>query len=224
MKISEIGIWSCARLSSKRCPQKMTRPFADTTLTDVFLRKLSAIKSDVNVFFAGYDGVFKEKCAAHNVPFVQRSEESANVDEPAAKIYEFLTTQPYEYMLQVNACIPFLKTKTILEYVNKCAADPRPSFAVIKKNNYFVELDGKPLNWSKDITTINTKKVSPVYEFAHVFYFFKKEYFVKTGWYWDWNDVQYIEIPAGLEIFDIDTEDEFDIAQALWREKGHLVK
>ena len=40
---------------------------------------------------------------------------------------------------------------------------------------------------------------------------------IKHGWYWDWNEVNYIEIPHGIESLDIDTEEEeFDMARLLW--------
>ena len=58
--------------------------------------------------------------------------------------------------------------------------------------------------------------MEPVKEFAHVFYFFEREHFIKHGWYWDWNEVNYIEIPHGIESLDIDTEEEFDMARLLW--------
>lgn len=221
MNKTDIAVWSCSRISSARCPNKMIRPFHDTTLTDIFLGKLARLKN--NIFFAGYEEVFKEKCKAQGVPFVQRSRESALADEPAAKIYEFLKSVPYEYVLQVNACIPFLRTNTIVDFLESCASDRRPSFAVKRKRNYFVNIDGSPINWKSNITTINTKSVDPVYEFAHVFYFFKKEHFLKTGWYWDWNEVRYIEIPDGMETFDIDTEEEFFMAETLWKETGYSV-
>lgn len=215
MNKTDIGIWSCGRVSSSRCPNKMIRPFHDTTLTDICLTKFAKLRN--NVFFAGYEEVFKEKCARYRVPFVQRTQESTLVDEPASKIYEFLRSQPYEYFLQVNACIPFLRTSTIVEFLERCASDRRPSFGVFRKKNYFVNLNGAPINWDTDLTTINTKKVAPLYEFAHVFYFFKKDYFIKHGWCWDWNEVRYIEVPEGLETFDIDTEEEFFIAETLWK-------
>ena len=61
-------------------------------------------------------------------------------------------------------------------------------------------------------------------EFAHVFYFFQKSTFVKTGWYWDWSKVDYIEIEEGLETFDIDTEEQFQMADALWNRFGSAVE
>ena len=222
MKINEIGVWSCARLSSTRCKEKMVRRFGDSTLTDIFLAKANRLGE--NAFFGGHEQIFKEKCESHGVRFVQRSAESAFVDEPAKKIYEFLCDQPYEYLLQVNACLPFLKTETIQNFLETCRENDKPKFAVFKKNNYYTSTSGRPLNFGEDLTTINTKNVTTVNEFAHVFYFFPKSTFVKTGWYWDWSKVDYIEIEEGLGTFDIDTEEQFQMADALWNRFGSAVE
>jgi len=218
MNTTDIGVWSCSRLSSTRCPNKMVRQFHNTTLTDIFLSKLEKLKR--NTFFAGYEEVFGEKCRAHNVPFVKRTRQSALIDEPASEIYSFVKDQPYEFLLQVNACTPFLRTKTIIDFLESCVSDRKPCFGVFRNKNYFVHLDGTPINFTNGVSTINTKVVAPVYEFAHVFYFFSKEYFIRHGWYWDWNEVRYVEVPDGLETFDIDTEEEFFIAETLWKEIG----
>ena len=55
------------------------------------------------------------------------------------------------------------------------------------------------------IKTINTKYVDKAKEFAHCFYFFKREYFKKNGWYWNWNKLKYITMAKTMETFDIDT-------------------
>jgi|TARA_B100000315_G_C14582587_1_gene591311 hypothetical protein len=199
----------------------MNRPFANTTLTDIFLLKLA--KLERNTFFAGYEEMFEQKCRQYSVPFVKRSRRSSLVDEPASEIYSFLKDVSYDYLLQVSACIPFLRSKTILDFLEACASDRRPAFGVFKVKDYFTHLDGTPINFPDTLMTINTKAVAPVYEFGHVFYFFRRDYFLDTGWYWDWNEVRYIEIPIGLETFDIDSEEEFFMAETLWKEIGHSV-
>jgi CMP-N-acetylneuraminic acid synthetase len=217
MKNNNTGVYSCARLSSQRCKNKMMRSFADVTLTDIILRKFSEIGN--NTFFSGYESVFKNKCNKYNVKFIQRSEESSLADSPASTIYSFLKDVDYEYLLMINACIPFLKVSTIIEFLNTCNLYKEPTFAVFKKRNYYTDTQGVPYNFNNNISTINTKTVDPVFEFAHVFYFFKREYFIENGWYWDWEKVRYVEIPHGIETFDIDTEEEFLLAETLWKNK-----
>jgi CMP-N-acetylneuraminic acid synthetase len=215
MEKSQIAVWSAARTGSQRCKRKMVRPFAETSLTDICLKKLS--KLNVDTFFAGYEPLFKEKCDFHGVSFVQRTEKSSLTEKSALEIWDFIEHQPYEYFLQINACQPFLTEETISKFIEACIEDEKPKFAVIRNKNYFTDTDGNPYNFSKDLKLMNTKMVKPVYEFAHSLYFFNKSYFLENGRFWDWNEVRYIEIKDGLESFDIDTEDDFKMAEAMWR-------
>ena len=216
-KKNSIAVWSCARLTSERCPKKMTKNFCGTSLTDIFLKKMQKLQnSGVNVFFGGYDKIFESKCKKYRIPFVQRTKESSN-SEVANEIYNFLNEQKFEYLLQVNACMPLLKVETILSFLNKCKKIKKPSFGVYEVNNYFMSNTNKPLNFNSKIKTINTKYVDKAKEFAHCFYFFRKNYFTQNGWYWDWNKVNYISMPKTIETFDIDTQEDFEIAKLLYK-------
>ena len=59
IKDEDIGIFSMARISSRRCAGKMIRKFGNTTLTDIILSKLA--KLGQNTFFAGHEPIFKKK-------------------------------------------------------------------------------------------------------------------------------------------------------------------
>ena len=52
----DIGVYSCGRLTSQRCKNKMIREFGDTSLTDIFLSKLKLIGNNT---FAGCDQILK---------------------------------------------------------------------------------------------------------------------------------------------------------------------
>src|SRR3989338_4530606 len=79
----------------------------------------------------------------------------------------------------------------------------RPAFSVALRKNFFLDEKRRPLNFKLSLKTINTKMVSPVYEFAHALYFFDKDYFFKHGRYWDWQEVRFIEIKEKAELIDI---------------------
>jgi len=211
---NEVAIFSCGRIGSQRCKNKMLRPFGETTLVDIALSKMSCIKG--NTFFAGHEEIFRNKCKEYGVDFIHRSSQSTN-SEVASEIYSFLKEVDFKYLLCINACQPFLKVETIENFLEKCLEKRKPSFAVFKKNNYFMDIDNNPYNFDRDIKTINTKFVSPVKEFAHVFYFYEREYFLQNGVYWNWDDLNYIEIPSGIETLDIDTEEDFEMANLLWQ-------
>ncbi|MES1255938.1 MAG: NTP transferase domain-containing protein [Acidobacteriota bacterium] len=210
-----VGVFSFGRKQSARCPNKLLRPFAGTTLADIALGKLAAFGR--HAFFAARDDEFRVKAAAHGVPFVERSEHSAIVDEPIVEVLSFLRDVSYTHLLIVNACLPLLKEETIRAFLDDAVAGGcAPAFAVARRQNHFLTLDRRPVNFPADMKTINTKTVQPLYEFAHALYFFEREYFFRQGRYWDWQEVRLVEIADRHELVDIDTEDDFTFAEALW--------
>lgn len=212
----DVAVFSYGRTRSQRCPNKMLRPFAGTTLTDIVLGKLSRVRRPS--FFAGFEPEFKARCAHHGVRFVQRDERSAAIDEPIVEILSFLRLLEFSHVLYVNASLPFLDVVTIEAFLDDCLAhDREPAFGVIRKSNHLMTLDRRPLNFDIGARTINTKTVQPVLEFAHALYFFSREYFFREATLWDWNTVRLVELTDKLQTVDIDTEEEFRIAEALWK-------
>ena len=211
-----IGVFSFGRKQSQRCPNKMLRPFAGTTLADIMLAKLAAFAPQA--FFAGHEDEFREKSERHGVTFVARDLHSVAIDEPITEILSFLRDVPYTHLLIVNGCLPFLQTATIAAFLDECRrGELQPAFAVTRRRNHFMSLDRRPLNFPLDMKTINTKTVEPVLEFAHALYFFDKTYFFEHGRYWDWQTVRLLEAGSPHELVDIDSEDDFAFAEALWK-------
>jgi len=212
---TDVAIFSFGRKDSQRCPNKMLRPLAGTTLTDILLKKFARCHQPT--FFAGYEPEFRSLCNNHGVRFVQRDERSATIDEPIVEILSFLQPLEFTHFLCVNASLPFLELDTITSFLDDCIANnSQPAFSVIRKANHLMSLDRHPLNFDITAHTINTKTVKPVLEFAHALYFFSKEYLFREGTYWDWNAVRLIELPSKLQTVDVDTEEDFRIAEALW--------
>ena len=219
-----VGIYSYGRKQSQRCPNKVLRPFGDTTLCDIMMAKLKEVGGE-NAFYAGYEDEFQEKAQKAGVKFVKRSEESALIDAPITKCQEFLRRVDYDYLLIVNTCLPFLKIKTIKKFLEDAIAhDYQPAVAVSKTSNYFFSSDGVPVNFPASIKTLNTKTVTPLLELANALYFFNRDYFFKNGRYWDWQSVRLIELKDKSELLDVDTEDDFTIAQKVWQATRAIAK
>jgi CMP-N-acetylneuraminic acid synthetase len=217
--MASIGVFSFGRKQSQRCPNKLLRPFGGTTLADLMLAKLKTFGDQA--FFAGHEDEFRLKCAEYGVPYVLRSQHSVSIDEPITEILSCLHDVPFTHLLIVNACLPFLRAETIRGFLDDCVAGGlQPAFGVIRRKNHFISLDNRPLNFPAGLKTINSKTVEPIYEFAHALYFFDKRYFFEHGRYWDWSEVRLVEIADRFEIIDIDTEDDFAFAEALWRGTG----
>lgn len=218
MSKNKIAICSCARLKSSRCKRKMTRSFNGSSLTDIMLGKLKSINlknKEFDVFFAGHEKIFLEKSKSYRVPFIQRTKKSANIDGPASEIYNFFKDLNYDYFFLINACMPFLKISTITKLAKICKKQKSPCFGVFLNKNFFVNEKNQSINFDKKMRVINTKKVKPLKEFAHCFYFFNRKYFKNHGVFWNWNKVKYINLSNSLEFYDIDDEKDFQTASKL---------
>jgi len=215
--MNKAAVFSFGRVNSYRCPNKLLRPFADTTLTDILLGKLSQL--DAETFFCGYETEFKSKCDQHGIRFVQRDERSASIDGPITDILGCLREIEFEHLLLVSACLPFLRTETIRRFYEECLIDEsRPAFGVVRRNAYFMTSNKQPINFDADQRTRNTKTVEPVLEFAEALHYFSKDYFFEQGTFMDWNQVRYVDLEERYELIDIDTEEDFSVAEALWKQ------
>ena len=214
--MAKIATFSYGRVKSQRCPNKMLRSFADTSLADILLDKLKNLGDDT--FFAGHEAEFRRKAAAHGVRFVQRTKASASSDGPIFDVFGFLRSLDFDYFLVVNGCLPFLSLETIDRFRQFAErGDLRPCAAVTSVRNYFFNKQKQPINFPVTLKTLNTKTAEPVLAFANALYFFKKEYFFEHGCYWDWADLNLFIIDRKLELVDVDDEEDFRMAEGLWK-------
>jgi CMP-N-acetylneuraminic acid synthetase len=78
--------------------------------------------------------------------------------------------------------------------------------------------DKQAVNFDIDQRTRNTKTVEPVLEFAEALHYFSRSYFLREGTFMEWSQVRFIELDSRHELLDIDTEEDFSVAEALWRQ------
>lgn len=213
--MSDIVTFSFGRKQSARVPNKMLRPFADTTLVDIVLQKLCVFAPDA--LFAGYEPEFRDKCDRHGVRFVQRQEQSVGIDGPITDILSFLRGVDAKYFLLVSACNPFLRIDHIQGFLADCKqGGHRPAISVKRHRKHFVTPDARGLNFSLETKTLNNKTVQPIFELVDGLYFFEKEFFFSQGTYWRWNEVRFLDASGDDLLIDVDTEADFAAAEALW--------
>jgi spore coat polysaccharide biosynthesis protein SpsF (cytidylyltransferase family) len=219
VSVPDIGVFSFGRMQSQRCPNKMLRPFGDTTLTDIVLGKLAAVqRAGWATFYAGHEDQFADRAKAHGVPFVRRSLHSVTIDGPIVEILGFLREVPHDWVLLISGCLPFLRVETILGFLDARRRGPLgPAFSVRGQRHHFVDEDRKAVNFDIAQKTLNTKAVRPLYELVDALYFFDRKFFLREGRYWEWSQVEFVAMPEKYELLDIDTEEDFRVAEAVWR-------
>ncbi len=226
-KASEVAVLIQARLSSERCPGKMTRPFADKTLTDIACEKILAsnIIPRENFYLAVHEPDLVNIGKKHEVNVFERSAYSAKWDGGTGThirdMYEWWDKIPFKYVVLVNACVPFLKTETIdgffEHYLN---TESNGMFAVMEKKNYFWDTDGKFITpWPEGEPTLNTKAVGVTWEAAHCLYASKLSDIDNGIWMGDFQKKGEIELypVEEVECFDVDYEWEFKAYEAMYK-------
>ena len=210
-----------ARLHSSRVHQKMIRPFADTTLLDLVLSKLTSIDliPKSNLYLSAYEDEIKEVGNRHGVNIYNRSYESANAED-LQTIKEWHDKLPFKYVVAINSCTPLLKPETIKDFITSfIKSEDEGSFAVFEKKTYYWNKEGKMItDWPEGQRMFNTKFVDPIYEAAHALYASRLD-IIKKGFYIT-NKLP-VEPPLfvmdELEAFDIDYDYQFKVAEQLYK-------
>ena len=119
----------------------------------------------------------------------------------------------------VNACAPFLNSKTIDDFVSSyCNSDSDGMFGVIEKRNYFWN-DQKQIITPLTEAVMNTKTAKPIYEAAHCLYAGRLDKIGDGVWMGNFNEPGEIELftMSEEEIFDVDYMWQFDLAETLFK-------
>jgi CMP-N-acetylneuraminic acid synthetase len=220
--ISDIVFIIQARLNSERVPQKMIRPFGDSNLFNIAIKKLlkSKVLPKENIYVSVYEDTLKDIAKDHGVNIYERSKESANNDNSLQKIYEWHDKLPFKYVIKLNACSPLLKTETIDKFLKTFLNQEEENlFGVIEQKDYFWNSKGKLITpWPSDQTLMNTKAVEPTYKGAHVLYASRMDLISENKFMGDFQKEGGIKLfPMNeLECFDIDYEWQFKVGELLY--------
>ena len=111
----DIAIVVQARLNSQRLPNKMLKPFVNTTLFNLLLDKLnnSSLIDNKKVYLSIYEDELKQASAGYGFNIYNRSYQSANEDNDIRVIYEWYKDIKEKYVVLISACNPLLKIETI---------------------------------------------------------------------------------------------------------------
>ena len=173
-KLSDIAVVIHGRMGSTRIPTKLINNFADTTLLDIVLDKLTKSKliDDSQIILTVPEKELIEIGERYPINIHRRSFESANTEDNLKLIHEWVNEFDFKYYVMVNACCPLLTIETIHSFLNEYMVSPHPGmFGVVEKNNMLWDenhniIVGTPVSEK----TPNTKSIPTTYEAAHCLY------------------------------------------------------
>lgn len=214
-----------AREKSTRCPNKMARSFADTTLFDIYLKKLETLSRlfpDIIIAVNKNDKILWEKANNSMLTVKERPDSSIAPASVLSSNFSFLKDYDQEFVLWVNGCFPFLKPLTVIEAV-VCfvGIDNIKSLHCVREvKNWFWNEEEQPITIrSKNLS--RTQDAIPLYESVHCFHIFRRKYLLDHCAYWDFtkNNPYLFKVENSQEFLDIDTELDFDICENLYKKE-----
>lgn len=216
----EVSVVINARVGSTRVPRKLIRPFADTTLLDIALEKLSRMNVK-HKFLAACDSEIIKLWLKYQpkVPLLTRNEASVSPGTHDYRVsFAHYLAMPTRYVMSMNPCLPFTKVETYERAIEAFkASDCTTMTSVVRRNNIFFDVNARALNAS---AFVDTQHQSAIFETAHMFHIFDVDYFRETGAFWDYTagHPHIYEVPAD-ECPDVDRPHEFEFCELCWRKK-----
>jgi len=212
-----VAVFVQARAGSRRCANKILRPFAGTTLIDICLDKLAAL-GDLPTFFGAHEEALLGKADRHpSITVVRRSRASAESHSDARRIFEMLEHVPSPYVCWINPCHPFLTMRTVREAIERFTSSPcRSMTSVVLRKGWFYNAKAQPL--TNLAVQADTSLSDSLFEVAHAFHIYERERMLLAGLPWEnaQDDPALYEIQPG-EAWDIDTEEQFVMVEALYK-------
>ena len=179
----KVGVFIPARLSSERLPNKLILPMGDSCLFEIACKKLNNISNKFNKYALLYDkGLINIAKKYTNIKIIIRSKESAMAETPLSFLFEGMKNVEDTHLMFLNPCLAFLKKETIektLEDFQNSSADYGTSVKPLQ--NWIMDKDGNVIN-EINYKELTTKKIDPLWQFAHCFHIFNKDEFFEDGY------------------------------------------
>lgn len=231
MKLFLLGT---VREGSTRLKKKMIRPFDDTSLHEIQLKKFEELVGDnlfsgVGMAINKNDKTLWEMTEKTNVPIIERNDESVAGLLPRSKELHFLEDIDADYIMWINGCLPFLTAETIREAAKKFI-DNYPNFksmtSVTVKYNWYWNSETKEAINNLDPTVCSTQKCPPLLETAHAFHIYNRKHILENDSYFNLekDDPHLYVMEDEIECLDIDHKLDFDVCEALWKVKKNESK
>lgn len=195
---------------------KNVKELGGLPLVNYTLRTMNKVpRVDKTVVFASEPGIRDYIRKELRYEFLERP---AFLDQPQIKaqdiIEEYLKVdRESEIIVAWHITSPFLKAETITDCIDKVSSGEYTSAFTAFEIRKFCWFQGKPLNYSLDKPTPRTQDIEPLIVEQSALYVFRREVFEETRQ--RISDRPYIKIIDHFEGHDIDTIEDFDMAELI---------
>lgn len=204
------------KLKSKRIPEKNTKVFFDGKPLMSFIQKTCLQVSNIDEVYVYCSDESVKLYVESGVKFLRRPEyldsDKINANDI---IREFMKEVDADIYVNAHTTSPFARPETIEECVEKVLSDEYDSAFCAETIKAFMWEEGKPLNFNPDRFP-RTQDLPNIYAETSIAYVFTKESFKKHNR--RLGEKPYIKEVGKIEAIDIDYPEDFEIADAIYKE------
>lgn len=204
------------KLDSKRIPQKNIKPFFDGTPLMYFIQKTCLDCELIDEVYIYCSDELVKDYIIPGVKFLKRSSELDGDDKNANDIIRsFMNEVDADIYVNAHTTSPFAKADTISECIRKVASGQFDSAFCAENIKTFMWSEGQPVNFDPSHFP-RTQDLPDIYGETSIAYVFTKESFIKNGR--RLGTRPFIKEVGKIEAMDIDYPEDFDIANAVYKE------
>lgn len=204
------------KMGSKRVPGKNIKPFFDGTPLMHFIQRacLDAENIDEVYIYCSDDAVVPY--VLPGVKYLKRPDYLDGDDKNANDIIrEFINVVDADIYVNAHTTSPFAKVSTIEECVDKVKSGEYDSAFCAEPLRTFMWENGTPINFNPDCFP-RTQDLPLIYGETSIAYVFTKKSFIMNNR--RLGKKPYVKEVSKIEAIDIDYPDDFEIANAIYKE------
>lgn len=203
------------KLNNERLPNKNIKPFDNgAPLCHYIFETLKQVKGIDEIYVYCSNPKIQEFIPL-GVKFLRRSE---TLDQSTTKINEVLSAfaqdVPADVYVMSHATAPFISPQSIEKGLQAVLQQGFDSAFAVRKIQTFLWKDGKPFNYNLN-NIPRTQDLPPIFEETSGFYIYRSE--VITELNRRIGDNPYMVEVNAIESCDIDTQEDFDVANAIFK-------
>ncbi len=204
------------KLGSKRVPEKNIKQFFDGTPLMSFIQQACLAANNVDEIYVYCSD---ERVIPYVLPGVKFMKRPAFLDGDDINandfIREFIKNVDADIYVNAHATSPFARPETIDDCVEKVASGKYDSAFCAEAIRTFMWENGKPINFDPDQFP-RTQDLPCIYGETSIAYVFTKDSFLKNNR--RLGSHPYIKEVGKIEAIDIDYPEDFEIANAIYKE------
>ncbi len=220
MRQGKIAAIIPCRKGSQRVPLKNIRKFCDTNLLDHKIKQLKEIEIIDEIILTTDCEISKKIGMKYGITIIDRSGYYASSDCNNGDFFKYIATQVpedkgIEYLIYTPVTSPFIKTKTIINVINKFMEDDSyDSVVPVEVLKHHMWMNGKPLNY--EINNIpNTQDLPDIHALNYACSIISRKDQIKYSNLCGKNP--YFYKLEQIETIDIDTIYDFEMAQLIYK-------